>query len=178
MSLCEDSIFRQYGLTTEQFAVLAAVRSRGGSVRIVDLVDALERSANSVSMLVDRMVAAGLVRRMRDRSDRRAVRVSLTVKGETAIGPAMPAGWGFAQKILSPLSNNDKSALVSMLETVKCEALGYLNPEVDKVEIRKRSPTNRPGLYERMVKNVLPSDSEGKRGSGKKKEGQLTYCNR
>jgi DNA-binding MarR family transcriptional regulator len=168
ISLCEDSIFKEYGITTEQFSVLAAVKTRGGSVRIVDLVDALERSPNSVSMLVDRMVKAGLVRRIRDKRDRRAVRVSLTSKGENAIEPAMPSAWEFIQKILSPLSDKDQHTLASMLEIVKCEAVGYLNPEVDMAEIIKNSATNQPGLYKRMVKYVLPSGSEAKRRGGKK----------
>jgi hypothetical protein len=34
---CEDSVFREYGLTAEQFAVLAAVKSRGCPLRPVDL---------------------------------------------------------------------------------------------------------------------------------------------
>jgi DNA-binding MarR family transcriptional regulator len=168
ISLCEDSIFGEYGLTTEQFAVLAAVKSRGGSLRPTDLALVLERRTNSVSMLVDRMVKAGLVKRTRDRSDRRVVRVSLTSKGGNAIKPATPAGWEFIQKILSPLSYKDQHALASTLEIVKCEALGYLNPEVDMAEIIKNSATNQPDLYERMVKYVFPSGSEAKRQGGKK----------
>jgi DNA-binding MarR family transcriptional regulator len=168
ISLCEDSIFKEYGLTTEQFSVLVAVKSRGGSVRPTDLALILERSPNSISMLVDRMVKAGLVRRTRDRIDRRVVRVSLTSKGENALKPATPAGWEFIQKILSPLSYKDKHALASMLETIKCEALGYLNPKVDMAEIIKNSVTNQPDLYERMVKYVFPSGSEAKHQGGEK----------
>ena len=56
LALCEDSIYGEYGLTTEQFAVLAALKSRGGSLRPSDLALILERSPNSISMLVDRMV--------------------------------------------------------------------------------------------------------------------------
>jgi DNA-binding MarR family transcriptional regulator len=156
ISLCEDSIFGKYGLTMEQFSVLAAVKSRGGSVRPSELALVLERSPNSISMLVDRMVKAGLVRRIRDRKDRRAVLVSVTSKGENAIEPATPAGWELIQKILSPLSDKDKQALASMLEIIKCEAVRYLNPEVDMAEIIKNSATNQPDLYERMVKNVFP----------------------
>jgi DNA-binding MarR family transcriptional regulator len=170
ISLCEDSIFKEHGLTTEQFSVLAAVKSRGGSVRPTDLALVLERSPNSISMLADRMVKAGLVRRTRDRIDRRVVRVSLTSKGENALKSATPAGWEFIQKILSPLSDKDKQALASMLEIVKCEAVGYLNPEVDIAEIIKNSVTNQPDLYERMVKYVFPSGSKAKRQSGKKRK--------
>jgi DNA-binding MarR family transcriptional regulator len=163
LALCEDSIFAEYGITTEQFSVLAAIKSRGGSLRPTDLASILERSVNSMSMLVDRMVKAGLVRRTRDRIDRRVVRVTLTSKGTNAIERAIPEGWDFIQKILSPLSYKDKQALTSMLETVKCELLGHLNPQVDMAEIIKNSVTNQPGLYERMIKNIFPSGSEAKR---------------
>jgi len=166
--LCEDSIFGNYGLTTEQFSALAAVKSRGGSLKPGELAVILARSPNSISMLVDRMVKAGWVKRTRDRKDRRGVNVSLTSKGEKALEPAAPAGWEFIQKILSPLSYKDKQALTSMLEVLKCEVDGYLNPEADMTKISKDSYTKQPGLYERMVKNIFPSGSEAKRQGGKK----------
>ena len=159
--LCEDSIFGKYGLTTEQFSVLAAVKSRGGSLTPIGLAMILARKPNSVSMLVDRMVKAGLVRRARDRKDRRLVNVSLTSKGEKALEPAAPAGWEFIQKILSPLSDKDKEALNTMLEVLKCEVDAYLNPEADMTRIIKDSYTKQPGLYERMIKNVFPSGHGG-----------------
>lgn len=166
--MCEDSIFGKYGLTTEQFSVLAAVKSRGGSLTPIELATILARKPNSVSMLVDRMVKAGLVRRTRDRKDRRLVNVSLTGKGEKALEPATPAGWEFIQKILSPLSDKDKQALYTMLEVLRCEVDGYLNPEADMAEIIRNSYTKQPGLYERMVKNIFPSGYEAKRQTGKK----------
>jgi DNA-binding MarR family transcriptional regulator len=166
--LCEDSIFGKYGLTTEQFSVLAAVKSRGGSLKPSELGTILARRPNSMSMLVDRMVKAGWVRRTRDRKDRRLVNVYLTSKGEKALEPAAPAGWEFIQKILSPLSDKDKEALNTMLEVLKCEIDAYLNPEADMAEVIKNSYTKQPRLYERMVKNIFPSGSEGKRRGGKK----------
>jgi DNA-binding MarR family transcriptional regulator len=169
LALCEDSTFRKYGLTMEQFGVLSTVKGSGGSLRPTDLALLLERSPNSVSMLVDRMVKAGLVKRIRDRADRRVVNVTLTSKGENALEPAAPEDWELVRKILSVLSDEDKHALASMLETVKGEALGYLNPEEDVAEIIKNSVTNQPGLYERMVKNVFPSTPQAKHQGGKKK---------
>ncbi|MCJ7576085.1 MAG: MarR family transcriptional regulator [Dehalococcoidia bacterium] len=168
--LCEDSIFGKYGLTTEKFSVLAAVKSRGGSLKPSELAQIVARSPNSISMLVDRMVKAGWVKRTRDRKDRRVVNVSLTGNGEKALGPAGPAGWEFIQKILSPLSYKDKQALTGMLEVLKCEVDGYLNPEADMTEIIKNSYTKQPGLYERMVKNIFPAGSEAKHQGGKKRK--------
>ena len=155
LALCQDSLFGKYRLTTEQFGVLASIRSRG-PLRPSDLSHILERTPNSISMLIDRMVKAGLVRRARDRKDRRTVTVSLTSKGEAAVEPAIPAGWEFIHEIVSPLSYDDQHALANLLETVKCELTGYLNPDTDKAEIIKNSFTARTDLYKRMLSNVLP----------------------
>ena len=161
LALSQDSVFSKYGLTTEQFGVLVSIRSRG-PLRPTDLALILERTPNSVSMLIDRMVKAGLVRRARDRKDRRVVTVSLTGKGAAAVEPAIPAGWAFIHHILSPLSLDDQRALAGMLETVKCELKGHLNPEMDKAEILRSSFTNQPDLYKRMLQNILPPGYEAR----------------
>ena len=167
LSLSQDLVYSKYGLTTEQFAVLTCLKARG-PLRPVDLASLVERSPNTVSMLVDRMVKAGLVRRTRDRKDRRAVHVTMTSKGSQAVEPAIPAGWEFIHKVVSPLSYDEQGALVSMLETIKCELAGYVNPEMDRKEIIKKSLTRDPDLYKRMVKNVLPPGYQAKRKRGRK----------
>jgi len=159
LGLCHDLLYSKYGITWEQVSVLGAIKSRG-PLRPSDLALILERTANSTSMLVDRMVKAGLVRRTRDRKDRRVVTVSLTEKGKAGVEPAIPAGWEFIQQILLPLSNDELSILTNLLETVKFELTAYLNPEMDKTEIIKKSLTRDPNLYKRMVENVLASGEE------------------
>lgn len=161
LALCQDSVYGKYGLTTEQFGILASLKSRG-PLRPSDLSQILERTPNSISMLIDRMVKSGLVRRTRDRKDRRTVTVSLTGKGEAAVEPAVPAGWEFIHQILSSLSLNDQRSFADMLETVKCELTGYLNPDMDKAEIIKNSFTKRPDLYKQMLSNVLPPGYKAK----------------
>jgi DNA-binding MarR family transcriptional regulator len=150
-----DLLFSKYGITTEQWRVLSVVKSRG-PLRPVDIASLLERAPNSMSMLVDRMVKAGLVRRTRDRKDRRTVFVSLTSKGKEAVEPAVPAGWEFIHKVVSSMSDDDQRALADMLETLKCEFNSYINPEMDRAEITKNSLTKDPNLYKRMLKNLLP----------------------
>ena len=167
LMLCQDSIFSKYGLTTEQWGVLTAIKARG-ALRPSDLASLLERSPNSMSMQIDRMVKAGLVRRTRDRKDRRVVTVSFTEKGKTAVEPAIPAGWEFIHDVVSQLSDNEQRDLASSLERVKYELDSYLDPEMDMAEIIKNSFTNDPDLYKRMMKNLLPPGYEAKRAAGKR----------
>lgn len=159
---CQDLLFSKSGLTTEQWGVLTAIKARG-PLRPSDLSRILERTPNSMSMLIDRMVKAGLVRRTRDRKDRRVVTVSFASKGEKAVQPAIIAGWEFIHDILSGLADNEQRDLANSLETVKCELDRYLEPEMDKAEIAKNSFTNDPDLYKRMLKTLLPPGYEVKR---------------
>jgi len=158
---CQDLLFSKSGLTTEQWGVLTAIKARG-PLRPSDLSWIIERTPNSMSMLIDRMVKAGLVRRTRDRKDRRVVTVSLTEKGQISVEPAVIAGWEFIHEILSPLSHNEQRDLANSLERVKCELDSYLNPEMNKAEIAKNSFTNDPDLYKRMLKTLLPAGYESK----------------
>ena len=165
---CEDKVFGEYGLTTEHYAVLATIKYLNEPVRITDIARWLERSTNSVSMIVDRMVKAGLLKRVRDRSDRREVRVTITSKGETALKPAVLAGREFIGKILSPLSSEDRHTLLSLLETVKYRAFEYLNPGVDIEEMKRNEITGQANLVERLVQYTSPSTPRAKRQGGGK----------
>jgi DNA-binding MarR family transcriptional regulator len=173
LSLCEDSIYREYGLTAEQWRVLARLKYYGRPLNPTELAWGLDRSSNSVSMLVDRMVKAGLVKRARDRKDRRVVWVSMTAKGENAIEPAIPEGWKLIQKVLTPLSPEDRRTLVDMLETVKGEAFACLHPEMDKPEIARRSSTNAPDIYTRMSRHLHRSGSSAQPDTGATEQQRL-----
>jgi len=167
---CEDQVFGEHGLTTEQGAVLGAVEYFGGSLKVTEIARWLERSTNSVSMQVDRMVKAGLLRRVRDRVDRRAVRVDSTSKGRDALKPANLAAFEAIQKILSPVSHEDRLALLSLLETLKYETIGYLNPGVDMKEIKRDELKQAANLAKWMSDYGLPSAPEAKRQRGKKRK--------
>jgi DNA-binding MarR family transcriptional regulator len=135
-----DLILREYGLTMEQYLVLVTIKYRDAPIRITDIAHWLERSTNSVTMIVDRMVKAGLLRRVRDRRDRRTVNVFLTSKAENALKPANPAFWEFMQQGMSPLSYKDKNDFADLLKTINCKLLEYLNPGADvKAMLRDES---------------------------------------
>jgi MarR family 2-MHQ and catechol resistance regulon transcriptional repressor len=164
---CEDRVFGEYNLTTEHYTVLAIIKYLDDPVRITDVARWSGRSTNSVSMIIDRMVKAGLVRRVRDRKDRRTVFVTITSKAENALKPATVAGWNFIQEILSALSDEDKRTFVNLHEVVKHKTLEYLNPGVDIEEMQRSEVTSQANLVERLDQYISPSNA--KRQGGKKK---------
>jgi DNA-binding MarR family transcriptional regulator len=166
---CEDQVYGEYNLTTEHYTVLAIIKYLDDPVRITDVARWSGRSTNSVSMIIDRMVKAGLVRRVRDRKDRRTVFVTITSKAENALEPATRAGLEFIREILSPLSHEDKRTFVNLHEVVKRKALEYLNPGVDIEEMQRSEVTSQANLVERLVQYISPSNPDAKRQGGKKK---------
>ena len=78
---CEDRAVSESGLTAEQWTVLLAIKYLDDPVRPTDVGRWLGHKVNTVSMIVDRMVRAGLVTRVRDLPDRRAIRLAVTGQG-------------------------------------------------------------------------------------------------
>ncbi|MGQ0617210.1 MAG: MarR family winged helix-turn-helix transcriptional regulator [Acidimicrobiia bacterium] len=72
---------KQVGLTATQHQLLLAVRGHGSAPSIREIADHLLLRHHSVVELVDRAVAAGLVRRVHDEDDQRVVRLLLTASG-------------------------------------------------------------------------------------------------
>ena len=165
---CEDQIYGGKGLTMEQFSVLAAIRYIGHPARPSDIAKWLGRSANTVSMIIDRMVKAGLVKRTRDRIDRRVVNVTTTSKAENSFKLAIPASWEFIQRIMLPLSQADKQTLARLLETIRYETLDYLNPGEDIEALVANDDKSHMRMMERLFHDTTASGAQGKRQAGKK----------
>ena len=167
---CEDKVFSEYELTTEQHAVLMTIKHISEPVRVTDVALWLDRSVNSVSMIIDRMVKAGLVRRVRDRKDRRTVILTITSKAEKAFVPATAAGWGLIQEILSPLSDEDRLTLIRLLETLRDKTYDYLGSGEVVEEVRRNETENIAQFMKQAAKYKSPSALETKRQGGKKKK--------
>jgi len=166
---CEDQAYGEKGLTVEQFTVLAAMKYIGHPVGPKNIADWIGRSPNSISMIIDRMVKAGLVRRTRDRVDRRVVNVTATSKAENLFKQAIPASWEFIRKVMLPLSEADKHTLARLLETMRHEALDYLNPGEDIEAMVVNDDKSHIKMMERLFHDALLSTPQAKRQSGKKK---------
>ncbi len=163
VSRCEDQVFGKHGLTTERHAVLMAIRQIDSPVRPTDVARWLDLSVNSVSMIIDRMVKAGLVKRTRDRKDRRTVFLTATEKAEKAYVKASAAGWELIQEVLNPLSDKDKRTLIKLLETLRDKTYDYLGSGEIAEEVRRADMDSMAGLMKRAAKQQSRSTPEAKR---------------
>ena len=70
----------RFGLTYPQYLTMVALRARDGQ-SVSELGEALFLESNTLTPMIKRMEAAGLVARQRDKRDERVVRVTLTEDG-------------------------------------------------------------------------------------------------
>lgn len=75
----------EIGLTLPQAVVLMALETYGGRAKMSDLARMAKGSGGTLTGIVDRLVSAGLVDRIRDESDRRLVYASLTELGKARL---------------------------------------------------------------------------------------------
>jgi DNA-binding MarR family transcriptional regulator len=166
---CEDRVVEEHGLTTEQFAVLGALDYFAVPMNMRDIAHWLERSPNSMSMIIDRMVKAGLVRRTRDRKDRRVVWVTATSKGTNALKPATRESFGAIRSMLLHLPDEDRHNLLDLLGETKYEILKCLNPGVDIQEVKREESKQAANIKKWLNEYGVSSTSQAKCQTAKKK---------
>ena len=81
-----------WGVSSAQAAILIYI-AHGRGNRAADIARDYSYDTGSMTRMIDRLVKKGLLRRVRDTDDRRAVRLELTAKGRKLTGrlPAVAA---------------------------------------------------------------------------------------
>jgi MarR family transcriptional regulator, organic hydroperoxide resistance regulator len=123
----EDNVFAKVGLTSQQHAVLMAMKYNEGPITPSCIAHWLNLNTNTISTLVDRMEKIGLVKRKRDLRDRRSVRLVMTKKGKEALDAATNTGWQVILELFG-FPEEELKTLTTLLETVRGKALNYINP--------------------------------------------------
>jgi MarR family transcriptional regulator, organic hydroperoxide resistance regulator len=81
-------LLHRFGLTYPQYLAIVALSSKDGQ-KVSELGDKLFLESNTLTPLIKRLEATGLVSRIRDAQDERVVRVTLTPKGRSVADEAL-----------------------------------------------------------------------------------------
>jgi DNA-binding MarR family transcriptional regulator len=80
-----EDLSRAAGVTTVQYQALLAICAWEGPMAVRDLADELILTHSAAVQTLDRLTAAGLVRRTASGEDRRVVRVEMTLEGRNLL---------------------------------------------------------------------------------------------
>lgn len=117
-----DELVKPFGLTFARYEVLVLLSfSRTGSLPLGKIGERLQVHATSVTPLVQRLAAAGLIDRTRHPEDGRAVLASLTEKGRRVLAEATEAVVS-AEFSLGAISDDQCDQLSAILKNVRLAA--------------------------------------------------------
>ena len=119
------------GLELFEYDVLSALRRQGRPFALPATLLARETGLSSGAMTnrIDKLEGRGLVSRRPDKSDRRAVIVSLTPEGKRAIDDAIQQRLAAADESLQGLNSREIGNLASLLRKVRLTGI----PEAEEV---------------------------------------------
>jgi DNA-binding MarR family transcriptional regulator len=115
-----EEVLGSFGLNEPQFSVLAALR-RAGPPFILSptaLYNSLLISSGAMTNRLERLTAAGLVKRIPDTRDRRSMLVALTPHGIQVIDSAITAHTENEHGLLSNLDPAERETLAALLRKV------------------------------------------------------------
>jgi DNA-binding MarR family transcriptional regulator len=112
-----DKILSAVGISGPQFGILSQLE-KYGSMPLSELGKRLWVTGGNVTGLVDRLVSAGYVRRIRSDSDRRVILAELTDEGRELTLELRPRHQEYLVRFTSALSESELRELEALLEKI------------------------------------------------------------
>jgi DNA-binding MarR family transcriptional regulator len=112
-----EANLRRHGLDSGAFDVLAALRRAGEpyALRPTELYRSLMISSGGLTARLDKLEAAGFIRRRAADDDARSVLVELTPQGRRKIEAAFRAGMEIENRMVEGLNDTERAELVRLL---------------------------------------------------------------
>lgn len=105
---------RRYGLTPEQWQVIAALRQRGGVLTQTEVARITARDRPTISRMLGRMARDGWIVRMPDPGDGRAFRIQLSERAEAEYEAILATLWAAFQPVFSALSPREEAIYLQL----------------------------------------------------------------
>lgn len=119
-------------LSLPQLHLLSVLKQNGGSLTTGEIARAVVKASQTMTGVVDRLEAQGLVERRFDRSDRRKVWVRLTKKGERRWEDAMPIANRLVEELFSVLTDDELRELQAQVGKLRNAAIGRLAEALER----------------------------------------------
>jgi DNA-binding MarR family transcriptional regulator len=113
---------KETGITYQQFLVLMAMEHTGNQGTVGNIAKQLDRTQNTLSVLLDRMKRNGLVKKSRNMTDRRLVRVVITEKGKQKLAETVKIGWGLIEELTASYSEEEMKTMVKLVSRIEKSA--------------------------------------------------------
>ncbi len=112
-------LFREYGITSQQYNVLRILRGAGEPLPILEIGDRMVTVVPAITGLIDRLEKQGLVRRTRSEEDRRVVSVTILGQGLKLLGDLDKPLSKLNKQLLDHMEETELKNLIALLEKMR-----------------------------------------------------------
>src|SRR4030042_749606 len=88
----------------------------GVAASATQIAELLDRNPNTLSTILDRMEKNGLVKKVRDKQDRRFVRIVMTKKGTNKLEKTIESGHVIIEKLAASFSEEELKTFASLIQ--------------------------------------------------------------
>lgn len=113
----KNDFAEKLGISRQQFEVLAIIYEKG-QITMGELCREISSACSTATDLADKLERAGYVERIREKRDRRIVRLNILPAGEKIIKMVIDTRTDRIGNILSSYDQEDRMRLISILETL------------------------------------------------------------
>lgn len=110
-----DRAMTQSGASLAQTKLLLLIAASEGAARAADIAELFGQAPRTVTEALDKLEAAGLIRRTPDPNDRRVKRLALTPAGEATIASGEPLRRQLVEDVFAPLDRQERATLHTLL---------------------------------------------------------------
>jgi MarR family transcriptional regulator, 2-MHQ and catechol-resistance regulon repressor len=115
-----ERLFRRFGLqSSSQYNVLRILRGEGAPMRVLDIAERTVTEVPGITGLIDRLEAAGFVRRERCTNDRRVIYVSITEAGRRVLADLDQPLGDLNRRLMAGLSRLEVVELIRLLDKLR-----------------------------------------------------------
>ncbi len=112
-------LFRNHGITVQQYNVLRILRGEGSPLPILEIAERMVTVVPGITGLIDRLEEIGMVERKRCEKDRRVIYAAITAKGLTVLENLDEPVLELHRKLLGHMTRAELKALIRLLEKTR-----------------------------------------------------------
>jgi len=112
-------LFRQFGLTPQQYNILRILRGEGRPLPILEIAARMITVVPGITGLIDRLESAELVERKRCSEDRRVIYVAITPKASLLLSQIDEPLLELHREVLGHMERDELSELTRLLERAR-----------------------------------------------------------
>lgn len=113
----KNKFAEEIGISRQQLDVLCIIYEKG-QITMGELCKEISSACSTATDLADKLEKAGYVERIREKRDRRVVRLNILAKGEKLIKSIMERRADILASILDSFEEEDRMKTISFLETL------------------------------------------------------------